>query len=504
MRALDALLAVWSCLLCQTAISQSTTSTAVTIGDDGPESGGIVPIPAPSGATGDSPFPTSGGESGFTLDVPQPTDLPDASSTQKFKWIHPTVTPSPVTVPKHNGSHMQTYQTYQARRIGGQTLVSAHSTWAAVHSVYLDFLPNPFQEPKSVYTEVKVIGKSSTVVVEPTATVVTVDGHVFPVVHTDGPSPIPSDLIHTVEVPQFGSAIMVPAPAQATQESLVSALLVDPESRLAVSDGDGDGDRSAKKWKRIAIIALAVGGPSWLLLPLLCCCIPLRRREKVVEKTTSTDPATGLTVVTTSTSPASNGTGTTTVETTERGTLTRQAEEGRGRLSQVIGSGARGHDTGVGAGAAAASRGGSEGSSGGSGAGRGASGAGKGGSGTSQGDAGAGRGSGGAGQGSGSASGAGGTGASGLGASSGTSGHSGAAGIDGGSGAAGESSALRGADAKGVATDKKIGAAPASAEHVEAVPAHDGADSLRTGSEMLDIGSLRGRRKMRPDSRSPF
>ncbi|EME49722.1 hypothetical protein DOTSEDRAFT_76939 [Dothistroma septosporum NZE10] len=37
------------------------------------------------------------------------------------------------------------------------------------------------------------------------------------------------------------------------------------------------------------------------------------------------------------------------------------------------------------------------------------------------------------------------------------------------------------------------------AEHVEAVPAHDGADSRRTGSEVADMGSIRGRRRMRPN-----
>ncbi|SMY20113.1 unnamed protein product [Zymoseptoria tritici ST99CH_1A5] len=37
----------------------------------------------------------------------------------------------------------------------------------------------------------------------------------------------------------------------------------------------------------------------------------------------------------------------------------------------------------------------------------------------------------------------------------------------------------------------------AGAEHVEHVPGHDGADGHRTGSEMMDMGSLRGRKKNR-------
>ncbi|SMR42778.1 unnamed protein product [Zymoseptoria tritici ST99CH_1E4] len=39
----------------------------------------------------------------------------------------------------------------------------------------------------------------------------------------------------------------------------------------------------------------------------------------------------------------------------------------------------------------------------------------------------------------------------------------------------------------------------AGAEHVEHVPGHDGADGHRTGSEMMDMGSLRGRKKNRMD-----
>lgn len=480
MRPIYALLACSTCLLYRAVTAQESS---IVIGDGQPDNNGIVQVPDPTPA--DSPpgptpadqdpeqgdgednaqelpidqgppgdpsnpddsneDPSDGSPDGSSDDNPEDdSDNPDASNPEDGDETTPEDDSTDENAPT---------PTYKAIQNGKDISALVNDQWVPVKPAMLQFAP----EAKAVYTGVKVVGNSTTMIVPPTATAITVDGNVFHVAHTN--VPIPSELLHTdtpspsAPAPANASASEIVFPASlnasnSTNGRLVGALVIDPDSQRLHRERD-----DAKWWREVALILGALAGflGLLLLLSLLSHCCRRRRTTTVRKTSTERDPATGLLVTTT--------------ETKQQGTLNRQAEEGRGRLSQLIGTGNKGGATGAGTAAAlgaaggsqAGSQGGNAGSSGGSGA-------------------------------------AGGSGASGA-----AGGASGGSATGAGSGAAGSSGVVAGSG--GTTT---VVSGPAHAAHVEAVPAHDGADSLRTGSEMMDMGSLRGRKKLRGDSRSPF